>query len=333
MPRNTPLVATGLLLAASPGCSGPNNSGSTLVACRPLSVTVAQRAPGWAGSVVTIVMENRNRDQILGNTDAPFINGLARDYAVAAGYHDSYVHPSEPNYLWMVAGENFGILDDNDPGAQNTIASRAHIADQLEHAGMTWRSYQESMGEPCGLQSHDPYAVKHNPFAYFDDVNGWNGSTFIPPGRCADHIVDYSRFEVDLLTSPPDYVFITPNLLNDMHDGTVADGDAWLAREVPQILASDVYQRGGVLFLLWDEGSNQGDNPPFIAVSPNAKHGYVSTLPYDTSSYLLTVQSILGVDALPCAASAGSVEPMSDLFSVSVPRAPSPTSLDGGSGH
>ena len=38
-------------------------------------------------------------------------------------------------------------------------------------------------------------------------------------------------------------------MIDDMHDGSVAQGDAWLAREVPKILASDAFNNGGVLFL------------------------------------------------------------------------------------
>jgi len=153
------------------GCA--NNSGNTNVACDSLAKAPAAALPTWqGGTVFTIVMENHSRGEILGNPQAPYINQLANDSAVAEGYHDSFVHPSEPNYLWMVAGENFGILDDDDPGPENHIGSTAHLADQIEGAGLTWKAYQESMGAPCGLTSHGRYAAKHNPFAYFDDVNG-----------------------------------------------------------------------------------------------------------------------------------------------------------------
>lgn len=307
------VIAPLLVLSAC----GPNLSGNRLAECRPITSTSALRPAGWTGTVFTIVMENHDRTEILGNPAAPYINQLAIDNAVAGGYHDSYVHPSEPNYIWMVAGENFGILNDADPGPANTIASTSHLADQIERAGLTWKSYQESMGAPCGLRSHPPYAVKHNPFAYFDDVNGWDGASFQPSARCSEHIVDYADLGADVASGHvPDYVFITPNLNNDMHDGSVSDGDAWLAREVPKILASSAYQNGGVLFLLWDEGSNQGDDPPFIAISPNAQHGYTSGISYDTSAFLKTTQAILGVESLPCATSPETVPVMSDLFSV-----------------
>jgi hypothetical protein len=313
------VVAAVALLAA--GCaSGPNLSGNTSVACRPLTVTSAQRSADWSGTVFTIVMENHDSAQIFGNPQAPFINSLAQQGAIAAGYHDPYVHPSEPNYLWMVAGENFGILSDNDPGPSNVIGATGHIADQIERAGLTWKAYEESMGGPCTLQSQGSYAVKHNPFAYFQDIDGWDGAQFQPSPRCLQHLVDYSQLDADIAAGAvPDYVFITPNLDHDMHDGSVGEGDSWLSGEVPKILASDAYRKGGVLFILWDEGSQSGDDPPFIAVSPQAIAGSVSQTPYDTSSYLLTVQRLLGVDDLPCAAHPDSVQPMSDLFAVPLP--------------
>ena len=229
------IVAITSAVLAGVGCGAANTSGNTLLECRALTAAAAQRPPQWTGTMFTIVMENHRRDQIIGNADAPFINGLARQGAEAAGYHDAYVHPSEPNYIWMVAGENFGILNDADPNPANNITSQSHLADQIERAGLTWKAYQESMGEPCGLTSHGKYAVKHNPFAYFTDINGWDGTAFHPSARCTDHIVDYAQLDTDLASGQvPDYAFITPNMVNDMHDGSIATGDAWLAAEVPE---------------------------------------------------------------------------------------------------
>ena len=102
----------------------------------------------------------------------------------------------------------------------------------------------------------------------------------------------------------------------------IAQGDSWLATELPKLMATDNYKSGGVIFLLWDEGggSPANDDPPFLAISPNAVHGMKSQVDYDTSSYLKTVQDILGVTELPCADSAERTTAvnMSDLFSVSL---------------
>jgi phospholipase C len=301
------------------GCA--NTSGNTSVACQSITQAPSQRIPPWQGTVFTVVMENHSRGDIIGSDDAPFINGLVKQNALAAGYRDPLIHPSEPNYIWMVAGENFGILDDDDPGPSHHISSTSHLADQIEAAGLTWKSYQESMGQPCGLTSHGEYAAKHNPFIFFDDINGWDGTKLNRTPRCQEHIVDYSQLDADLASGKiPDYVFITPNLKNDMHDGSVSAGDAWLAREIPKILASDAFNKGGVLFLLWDEGGGlpAKDDPPFIAISPNAKPGFVSKLPYDTSSFLKTVETIFGLESLPCVPDRDSVQTMDDLFTVPI---------------
>ncbi len=328
---------TPLLAVSASACV--NTSGNTNIECQPLAQTAADSASAresspFRGSVFTIVMENKSADQILSGSSAPYIQSLAQEYAVAGDYADTFVHPSEPNYIWMVAGQNFGILDDEAPSAHH-IASTSHIANQIEQAGLSWKTYQESMGEPCGIESSYPYAVKHNPFVYFDDIVGWDGNQLTRQTRCRQHVVDYRELDADLAAGTvPDYVFITPNMLNDMHDGSIADGDDWLSREVPKILGSDAFLDGGVLFLTWDEGESrstgnwsQGDDPPMIVISPLAKQGYVSSEPYDTSSYLKTVQTILGLQQLPCGEAPDEVSTMGDLFTVPLPASASGATL------
>ena len=310
------LAFTTLALAAAAGCG--NTSGSIDTTCAALVQGAAKPTADWGGTVFTIVMENHSASDIFGNKDAPFINGLAKQGAVAAGYHDSFVHPSEPNYLWMVAGENFAVLDDDDPSSHH-INATSHIADQIEKAGITWKAYEEGMGAPCGLTSHDRYAAKHDPFVYFNDVNGWNGSQYDPTARCNAHVVDFSQLDKDIAAGTlPKYVFITPNLDDDMHDGSIAQGDQWLAAHIPELMQTTAYKNGGALFLLWDEGSggvNPGDDPPFLVVSPNAKVGYTSQVDYDTSAYLKTVENILGLpQTLPCDPQQAAVPVMDDLF-------------------
>jgi hypothetical protein len=73
-------------------------------------------------------------------------------------------------------------------------------------------------------------AAKHHPFVHFNDLNGWNGATFTAPARCGGHVVDHSELDPDIASGHlPDHVFITPDLEHNIHNGTVAEGDAWLA--------------------------------------------------------------------------------------------------------
>jgi hypothetical protein len=64
--------------------------------------------------VFVIIMENHGYDQILGNPSAPFINSYAKRVNLAKNYY-AVAHPSLTNYLEIVGGSNFGVLNDNSP--------------------------------------------------------------------------------------------------------------------------------------------------------------------------------------------------------------------------
>ena len=104
------------------------------------------------------------------------------------------------------------------------------------------------------------YAVKHNPFAYFEDVSeGGNSNS----GHYIAHVRPYSQFASDLQQNQVGrYNFITPNLCHDMHDGSVATGDTWWSTEVPKTLRSAAYQQG-VLFIIFDESETGAEHESF----------------------------------------------------------------------
>src|SRR5262249_13952825 len=61
-------------------------------------------------TVFLILMENQNWSSIKGNRSARYINHKLLPIASHAEqyYNPPGIHPSEPNYLWLVAGTNFG---------------------------------------------------------------------------------------------------------------------------------------------------------------------------------------------------------------------------------
>ena len=246
-------------------------------------------------NVFVIVMENHDWSDIKGNASAPYINGtLLRIGAHAERYTSPQnIHPSEPNYIWLEAGDELGIADDDDPSI-NYRTTKTHLTRQMEIAGVTWRSWQESMAPgTCPIASNGLYAAKHNPFVFFDDVT--EGRSASSP-HCIEHIRPYEELAPQTFAQ---YNFITPNLCDDMHDSggcvtpdSVANGDAWLSREVPKILASKAYQDGGALFVTWDENEG-GEGVPIglIALSPFAKPGYSNEIAYTHSSLCLLYTS------------------------------------------
>jgi hypothetical protein len=264
--------------------------------------------PGHIRTVFLILMENHNWSSI-NSSAAPYINGTLLPMGAHAKqfFNPPHLHPSLPNYLWLEGGTNFGVHGDGPPSS-NHQSSTAHLATLLTQAGIPWKGYMESMPSgSCPKSDSGKYAVRHDPFVYFDDVTG-------PAGNCVAHVRPYSEFAGDLADNTvARYNFITPNVCNDMHDCSVSTGDTWLSREVPKILASQAYLDGGVIFLTWDEAGS-GDGPiGMVVLSPLGKGGgYSNSIHYTHSSTLRTVQEIFGVT--PLLGGAANATDLSDLF-------------------
>lgn len=254
-------------------------------------------------TVFLVLMENHNWSDISGSSSAPYINGLLSAGSHAEQYFNPPgIHPSEPNYLWLEAGSNFGVLNDSNPSA-NHQSTTDHLVTQLEAAGVTWRSYQEGIsGATCPLTGTGRYAPKHNPMIFFDDVTDTNSAT---SAHCIAHVRPYTELATDLAAgTTARYNFITPDLCNDMHDSCaptndrIRQGDDWLATAIPMIMASSAYADGGLILITWDE-SEGGDFPiGMIALGATVTPGHVSSIHYTHGSTLRTVEEIFGVPLL-----------------------------------
>src|SRR5213078_1508026 len=188
-------------------------------------------------------MENEESTGIIGNNAAAYINALATGHGLATQYF-AVSHPSLPNYLALTAGSTFGIASD----CTGCYVNAMNIADQVESSGRSWKAYMESMPSSCFVGDAYPYMQKHNPFIYFNDIR-------TNPTRCAN-IVPYTTLANDLSSAAktPGYVWITPNESDNMHDGSIEEGDAWLSGEVSKILASPAWtQQNSLVFITWDE--------------------------------------------------------------------------------
>jgi hypothetical protein len=155
------------------------------------------------------------------------------------------------------------------------------------------------------------YAVRHNPFVYYNDVS----STATCP-----NLKSYADLSGDLANNTvARYNFIVPNTCDDGHDSCapyndpVKQTDAWLQTNVPPILSSAAYQNGGALFITWDEAAS-GDGPiGLIVLSPSAKgNGYSNTIHYTHGSLLRTTEEIFGVS--PFLGDAQNQTDLGDLF-------------------
>jgi hypothetical protein len=282
------LALTASALLALAGCSSPQSTGKLGVA--------AVSHPNVTGTVFTIVFENEAADTVLVPQNKAFYN-LSQQNGRASAYI-SATHPSLPNYIQLTSGSTNGVVTDADPNVNVPIPGKENIADQLDAAGVKWRAYMEGMGTPCSFQSNSEYSAHHNPFIYYSSMTS-------DPARCADHIVDFdASFATDLDAGTYKYMWISPNMCNDMHNCGPDIADAWLAKTVAQITSSKAYQNGGALFILFDEGSlrmlGSAADLPTIVMSPNlVSPGFVSDTFYDHRSYVATVEDIFQMPRLP----------------------------------
>ncbi len=307
----------------------------------------ASTYPSGIKHVFVVVMENTDWSQIKGNTNsAPYINGLLSrsDASYASNYHNvtpsevanGYLHPSEPNYIWLEGGTNsftdHTYTNDNDATSGNYTTSTNHLTTLLQNKGLSWKAYEESMPSGCPITSSGNYAAKHNPLVFFTDVSG------NPPSatntNCSSHVVPFTQLATDLQNNTvPSYSFITPNLCDDMHSNScsgsndpIHQGDTWLSTNLPTLLNSAAYKNGGAVFLTWDEDSGSTTNNPIgmIVLSPLAKgNGYTNTTLYSHSSFVKTAETIFGLS--PLLAHASSATDLSDLFVTSGGLTSTPT--------
>jgi hypothetical protein len=245
--------------------------------------------------IVVVIEENHSFDEIIGNSSAPYINNLASQ---GAEFTQSFAvtHPSEPNYLELFSGSTQGVTSDSCP---HTF-SGPDLGGETLAAGKTFAGFSESMPSNgyTGCTS-GAYARKHNPWSFFSDVPAADNRTF------AGFPSDY--------TTLPGLSFVVPNLLDDMHDGTVAQGDTWLQNNIDGY-AQWAKTHNSLLVVTWDEDDSSGTNQiPTLMVGQGVTPGqYSENITHD--NVLRTLEDSLGVAATNNAANA---TPITDVFGAS----------------
>ena len=253
--------------------------------------------------VFILILENESFETTFGpRSPAHYLKSLGRRGALVRNYFATS-HFSLGNYLSLISGqapdpatdldcpvfEDFvasGVRSDGQAVGKGCVypASIPTLTHQLEAKGLTWKGYMEDMGNvprresaTCGhppigahdnteeAERRDQYAARHDPFVYFHSI--------IDTPSCAQHVVNFAALAEDLksVATTPNYVFITPNVCHDGHDGgangTCVDGepgglasaDKFLETVVPQILASPAFRRDGLLVITFDEAGLEYD--------------------------------------------------------------------------
>lgn len=224
--------------------------------------------------VFLIMMENQGPN-ILRAPQTPYIAALARRYGLADHYF-GVTHPSLPNYVALLAGRTFGSHSDN---ATQTFPGPT-LVQQLDQHHISWQAFMEGLPYPgySGLWYPAPsrgsaepadalYAKKHDPFLLFPSLSAADRARVVPLAQLGPEL---ARGRV------PQFVWITPNLCNDMHGqpnlpGATCpedrpaqlwrDGNRFLAEWIPRIMASPAWQGNSVIFVVWDETDYPGGLP------------------------------------------------------------------------
>jgi hypothetical protein len=248
-----------------------------------------------------VTEENHSFEEVIGNPSMPYYNSLAAQYGLAAEYYSNQ-HNSISALMWLVAGQPV-TSDDNAVSCFKVN----NIVRGVLSLGLTWKSYQVDLPYPGfpGLSS-EHYVRRHNPLIDFTDSCS---------GKQALNSVPFTQLSTEINKNDiANYIYISPNLDEDAHDGTLARADQWLEQELPAILARPEFAPGGdgLLFIVWDEGdlandkrcsarlqSGCGGRLATLVIGPQVRPHYQSSTRYDHANLLRTVCDAMGVTFCP----------------------------------
>lgn len=298
----------------------PTASGSKAVKFS--AAATAHTTPcGWTTAATSykhiIWIWNENKDASVVTGGAPYFDTVAGQCASLAAVQDSATTlrlPSEPQYAAATSGSNCntgitsnsgsgsGCISDDNDGHSLTTQSIFQLA---KSSGGSWKSYQEGMPANCAQTSGGTkYAFKHNPAAFYTQIRSDCASLDIPIAAISCPTASNqvcsapsNQLVTDINAGTlPTFSFITPNLQNDMHDGTVAQGDNWLHTYVPLIVNGPNYKAGNTaIFLMWDEGSGSGAPIPTAVIAPTIPAKTVISTSLNNIGLLRTTQDALGL--------------------------------------
>lgn len=283
-PRRALLVLAALVVVVG-GCGTDNGFTRDPDASGPRVITTQGSLPRPA-HVLVVIFENKSAGQVLGAATAPYLNGLAATGMTFTNSH-GIAHPSQPNYIALLAGSSDGVGDDSCP--QN-LGNRPNLAKQLLDAGDSFTGFAEAM-PAAGYTgcSAGHYARKHNPWVDFSNIPASSNQP-------------YSAFPADL-SALPTVAFLIPDLCNDMHDCPVTVGDRWARRTLPRYLN---WARGhdSLLVVTFDEDDGSAANHiPTFLVGPMVRAGHSQQL-IDHYNLLRTLEDMYRLPPLGHAADA-----------------------------
>ena len=244
----------------------------------PLDESVRELATGNFDQLVVVLMENKNLDEVYG--PATYMTQLADQFALSEGWA-SITNPSQPNYIAILGGSTFGVSGDG----EHPNLDHPTMVDILENTSKTWKAFAEdASGTGCSLDP--PRGEDHFPFLSYTTIT--NNSA-----RCANLLPGSYNEVISAFNAGTNFIWLTPNDCNNMHDCSVATGDAWIQSWVPNLMLAMAGKKAA-LIIMFDEAYT---SPPYIYMSfsgPATNLAYKSTASYNHYSLLKLVEDVWG---------------------------------------
>jgi phosphatidylinositol-3-phosphatase len=324
MRRLARLIGAGLLSCLAAGCgagAAPSGHGASPAPASATAPSAAGGSPsspaatagrGGVSKILVIMEENHSSGQVFPG-GMPYLWQLARRYGYATGWH-AISHPSLPNYLAIFGGSAFNDPQDCSPGPGCTYPGPSVFGQALA-LGKTARAYEESMPQPCDHADSGEYAVRHNPWAYIPDEAAACRSGDVPAGTPSGGALVSDVRDGTL----PTVGLITPNLIHDAHDGTLAQADAWLRGWLPVLMSGPDWRDGRLAIVVTFDEGDPVNQVPFVLIAPGVS-GAVMSQPADHYSLTRLIDEVIGAPPLRQAASAPGVAQQLGLALRATPR-------------
>ncbi|KAH7033673.1 phosphoesterase-like protein [Microdochium trichocladiopsis] len=246
---------------------------------------------------VSIWFENTNFEKAKAD---PNFNFFAQQ-GILLDHFFGVTHPSEPNYIASVAGDYFGMNNDDFWRGDFNVST---VFDLLDHKKISWSLYQEDMpfsgfeGKAWVNQKNgaNDYVRKHNPAVIFDKVAHYEDKLAqIKNLSLTDPA--HSQFHADLAADKlPQWMFITPNMTSDAHDTDVTTAGSWLRTFLGPLLSDPKFMQNTLVLITFDENEVYADRNQIFSVLlgdavPAELHGTTDSHYYNHYSELATVQA------------------------------------------
>src|SRR2546429_3104628 len=242
---------------------------------------LSPEAKGNFDQFVVVLMENHDLTDIYG--PATYMTQLADQYAFSQHWQ-SITNPSQPNYIAILGGSTFGVSGDgNHPNLNHPT-----LVDVIETSGHTWNAIAEGSGSGCSI--NPDRGEDHFPFLSYTTITG-------NAARCANLHSGGPADVVTALNAGTNFIWFTPNDGHNMHDTSVASGDAWIQSWVPGLLTAMAGKKAA-LILMFDEAYT---SPPYIYMGfsgPATKLAYKSTASYSHYSLAKLLEAVWGGGSL-----------------------------------